>query len=416
MALQFRDHTSFLKETVAVTAGAVVAGALMPVLTGLSLLAGAPAAALLGGSIGAAVTRKRPRSGWVRAGLGLVGGTLAALGHVALATRFGLGFAGAVAGGALGGLALGTLLSSDEEGKTGASASAIGVAGATVLGAVSVVALDRVAAFAQSEQTAFGLTSATMAGLMGLWVAAGAGARRLEQKRDPLILRFEALAETLRDPVRTRVAEGMRSYQEALQALETGATFDAAMEAETREQAEALASALLDTADNWRRTSGDLDASAQLSDIDAKLQDLTLRSNASDDPVTLGHLARAQQALRAQKTALEGLRVGAGRAEAAVDAQVALLDRLRLAVAQYQVSDRERFVVELSAVSDQVARLSDDLDSLSAAIAEAEAFSDRRLLADVERTGRRALENLGGDVIAPLEEEEEQAEEAVAVH
>jgi hypothetical protein len=76
-----------------------------------------------------------------------------------------------------------------------------------------------------------------------------------------------------------------------------------------------------------------------------------------------------------------------------------LLERLRLAVAQHRVSDRERFFVELTAVAEQAGRLSDDLDALASAVAEAEALADRRALADIERGARRALTLVPGAVV-----------------
>jgi hypothetical protein len=102
------------------------------------------------------------------------------------------------------------------------------------------------------------------------------------------------------------------------------------------------------------------------------------------------------------------LKINMGRAEAAIDAQLALMERLRLAVAQHRVSDRERFTVELTAVAEQAGRLSDDLETLSMAIAEAESLSDRRTLADLERDARRSMAAVtidsGVDVEAPVEE------------
>lgn len=411
MAMQFRDSTGFAKETLAVTGGALAAGLLAPLVTGLSLVAAAPAAALLGGSIGAAVTRKKPGSRWLRVALGAVGGTLAALGHVALTTRFGFGFAGAIAGGALGGLALGTLLSGDEEGPHSALASAVGITGATLLGVVGVVGAEKIAAFAQSDGTSALITSPAIAGLLGLWVAAGAGLRRLEPKRDPLLVRAEALAETLADPVKTRLAEGVIAYREVLAATEGGEEMGPATSEEVRDNARELLAALLDTAERWARAS-DEHGRPRLADVDQKLADIGMRLSAIDDEVTRAHLTRARHALEDQRAALASLQTGRVRAEAAIDAQVALLDRLRLAVAQYQATDRERFALELEAVADQVARLGDDLDSLSAALADAsDSFSDRRLLVEIEKAGRRALEKGEDDEV-----EEESAVEQVAVH
>jgi hypothetical protein len=226
-----------------------------------------------------------------------------------------------------------------------------------------------------------------------LWVAAASGVRRLERVRDPLVSKSDDVLEGLADPVRTRVTDGLQTWKE----IDEGVTKDANMSTETAseamKQARLLVESMLETAQTWKQIHGDL-SSPRLKGIEEKLADFEKRANETSDQVTAGHLQRAAQALRAQKAAIDGLRVGCTRAEAALDAQVALLERLRLAVAQHRVSDRERFAVEVSAVGDQVARLSDDLESLSAAIAEAEALSDRKLLADLERAGRRALSHL----------------------
>lgn len=413
MALHFRDSSGFAKETLAVTCGALLVGLLAPLATGLGLVAAAPAAALLGGSVGAAVTRKKPSGKWVRVALGVIGGTLAALGHVALTTRFGLGFTGALAGGALGGLALGTLLSGDEDGPNSGLASAIGIAGASALGVLGVVGAEKIAAFAQSEGTSVMITSPAIAGLIGLWVAAGAGLRRIEQKRDPLLLRAEGLADCLADPVRTRLGEGVAAYREIVSACEDGDEMGSGTATEVRDNAAELLSALIDTAERWERAT-DENGRPTLAAVQEKLADINMRLASCEDDVTRSHLTRAHQALDDQRTALKSLDIGRMRAEAAVDAQVALLDRLRLAVAQFQASDRERFALELEAVADQVARLGDDLDSLSAALSDAsDSFSDRRLLSEIEKAGRRALEQLPEDEESV---ETEEAAEQVAVH
>ena len=176
---------------------------------------------------------------------------------------------------------------------------------------------------------------------------------------------------------------------------------------EAKRQARLLVESMLETAHTWKQIHGDL-SSPRLRGIEDKLVDLEKRASETTDAVTQGHLQRAAQALRAQKAAIDGLKVGCARAEAAIDAQVALLERLRLAVAQHRVSDRERFAVEVSAVADQVSKLSDDLESLSAAIAEAESLADRRVLADLERLGRKALTQLDDvKVEATVEEKAE---------
>lgn len=406
----FRDAPGFWRETLAVTGGSVAAGVavgvLGPAVLGLPVMAAAGGAALLGGSVGAAMTRTRPAQKGVRAAIGVVGGALAAAGFAALTGVLGLGLAGTLLGGALGGVALGTLLSAEERKRTGSQIA--GLLAAATTGAVGAFALDKIAAFSASEAAPVGLTAATMAGVLGLWIAAASGVRRLETVRDPLIEKSDAVLEGLVEPALGKVKDGLSTWEEIHQGIAKDAQMSGETAGEARRQGRRLVESMLETAQTWKQIHADL-SSPRLAGIAEKLADFEKRIGATEDEVTKGHLLRAAQALRAQKSAIDGLKVGTGRAEAALDAQVALLERLRLAVAQHRVSDRERFAVEVSAVADQVSRLSDDLESLSAAIAEAESLSDRRVLADLERAGRRALEQLGEptEVDAPAEVEAE---------
>lgn len=430
MSVTFRDASGFWKETLAVTGGAVAAGiavgAVGPGALGLPLVAAAGAAALFGGSVGAAVTRTRPAHKGLRALLGVAGGALAALGFAALAHSLGLGGMGTVVGGVLGGLALGALLGSEEKMKP--VSHAVGLVASSATGAVGAVALTRIAEFATSESAPVGITAATMAGVLGLWIAASSGLRRIEAVRDPLVEKSEGVLDGLADPVRTKVTDGLQTWREIEDGLEkdgkassaaapptspTSSPMATETGAEARKQARLLVESMLETAQTWKQIHADL-SSPRLKGIEEKLADLEKRAAETSDQVTAGHLLRAAQALRAQKAAIDGLKIGCTRAEAALDAQVALLERLRLAVAQHRVSDRERFAVEVSAVADQVSRLSDDLESLSAAIAEAEALSDRRLLADLERAGRRALSQLDHTAEAAAHKDESEHEEKPA--
>ncbi|OGQ18370.1 MAG: hypothetical protein A2138_00390 [Deltaproteobacteria bacterium RBG_16_71_12] len=399
----FRDAPGFWRETLAVTGGSVAAGVAVgvigPAALGLPVVAAAGGAALLGGSIGAALTRPKPAQRGVRAVIGVVGGALAAAGFAALSAVFGLGVAGTIVGGALGGLALGALLSAEDRKRVGSQLT--GLAAAATTGAVGAFALEKIAAFSSSEAAPVSLTAATMAGVLGLWVAAASGLRRLEAVRDPLVEKSAAVLEDLAEPARAKVKDGLSTWQEIKEGISKDGQMSPETAGEAERQAKKLVESMLETAHTWKQIHSDL-SSPRLTGIAEKLADFEKRIEETTDEVTKGHLLRAAQALRAQKSAIDGLKVGTGRAEAALDAQVALLERLRLAVAQHRVSDRERFAVEVSAVADQVARLSDDLESLSAAIAEAESLSDRRVLADLERAGRRALEQLGADAEVEL--------------
>lgn len=413
MALVFRAPSEFWRETAAVTAGAVAAGTAVGVagLLGAPIEAAAGAAALLGGSVGAALTRpKRPEQRtWVRGVVGVVGGALAGLGFAALSWRFNLGLPGVMAAGGLGGLALATLLGAEEHIKHRASQVA-GLVAATAVGALGAAGLENAARFATSESAPVTLTTATLAGLLGLWIAAASGLRRVQAVKEPLLEKADQVMESLVDPVHAKVLEGLSTWSE----IETATTKDDSMSADARaetvKQARLLVDALLETAKTWGQIHHDIN-SPKVKAVDDKLLDLDRRLQETDDDVTRGHLLRALSALQAQKSAIDGLKIGMGRAEAAIDAQLALLERLRLAVAQHRVSDRERFNVELSAVAEQASRLSDDLESLSAAIAEAESLTDRRTLADLERGARKALNHLPELVV---EEKAEQPEEVAA--
>ncbi len=395
-AWTFRDTSGFAKDALTVSGAALACGALAPWVTGLAVAIAAPAAALFGGTVAAALLKRSRVSPAARGGLGAAGGALAALGFSALAAKFGLGDAGFVAGGALGGLALGSLLTDEQPDAASKGASAVGALGATVLGAVGALAAVRIAAYGASVGTPDMLTSGTIAGLTGLWIASGAGFSRFQRTVDPLVLRAEQLLERLADPVKTRVKEALDAYHDAHDALDGDDLAGDATKDDVAAHARELFASILDVAENHLALC-QTSVSQQQDAVDQKLKDLAMRQEATEDAVTLSHLARATQALRAQKAALSSLAVAKTRAEAAVDAQVALLDRLRLAVVQYLTKDGERFALEFEAVSDQVSRLTDDLDSLSAAMAEAESFSDRRVLAGVERAGRRALLALADD-------------------
>lgn len=397
MALVFKNPGDFWKETAAVTGGAVVVGAAVGVagLLGAPIEAAAGAAALLGGSVGAALTRpKTPQTqNWVRAVVGVLGGVMAGLGFAALSWRFGIGLPGILAGGALGGLALGTLLGAEEStGPRHKLSQASGLLGAALVGAVGAAGLENAARFATSEAAPVALTTATLAGLMALWIAAASGLRRLQKTKDPLLEKADQVLLHLADPVRTKVLEGLSTWAEIETALDKDESMSPDAREETQKQARVLVDAVLETAKTWGQIHHDLQ-SPKVKSVDEKLTDLEKRLADTKDDVTRGHLTRALSALQAQRSAVDGLKVGMQRAEAALDAQLALLERLRLAVAQHRVSDRERFNVELTAVAEQAGRLSDDLDALSAAVAEAESLSDRRALADLERGARRALGN-----------------------
>jgi len=402
MSITFRDPKSFAHEATQVAAWAGVAGFIAPFVTGAPLALSICGAALFGGTLGAATSREGPLPS--KGLIGAIGGGLATLGFAALATRFGLGDMGALIGGALGGLGIGALLSSDEQEASSKNTSAAigGLAGA-ILGLTSVAAVANVAKFVEASGAPVLVMSGLTSALMGLWIAAGAGVRRLEKSRDPILVRAQKLMAQLDDVMKDKVAQAMMAYAEIKDALSDESLLGPILRDDAMRQVHALALAVLNTAESHgaaRKSAND----EGLATIEEKLASMQARLDATDDPVSLGHLTRAVQALRAQRTALQGLTRTLERSEAAIEAQGELLRRLRLAVNRARTEDKEHVSVELSAIDDQVQALSDDLDALNTAISEAESFNDRQLLADVERAGRRALEKLAQD-----EQQEERA-------
>jgi hypothetical protein len=405
MALVFSDPVGFSVEVGAVAVGASVAGAVVGTLSMLGVVSAslpvdvaAGAAAVCGGCIAAAVVKKTPAAfvfaehkPVLRTIMGAVVGAVAAVGCAALSWRLNLGPGGVVGAGTLGGLVVATLLSGD--GVKHRASQLAGLVGAVVVGGVGGAGLHNAARFAASEGASVLVTTTALAGLMGLWVAAAAGLRRLQPPQDPLRERAATLLETLADPVRRAVLETLGTWAEIHEGLAQDPSMSPSTADETRLQAEHLVRHVIETATTWGQIHRDL-TSPKVRAVDDKLKDCEARLSATTDEITKAHLLRALAALMAQHSAVDGLRLNMSRAEAAIDAQQALLERLRLAVVQHRVSDRERFMVELAAVSEQASRLSDDLETLAAAVAETESLADRRALADVERDARRSLQAL----------------------
>jgi hypothetical protein len=271
-----------------------------------------------------------------------------------------------------------------------------------VTGAVGGLALTRLQPFFAGEQMQLATTTGLMAGAYALWVSAAAGLARLQQRQDPLLARADALLRALADPMRTKLAEALASWNEVRTSLEGSEAMTDATRDEAAQQADKLIEAVLETCHTWNQIEREV-KQPRAQGIATRIAELQTRADTTNDPTTKGHLGRALSALHAQHGAVRGLEVAMERADAAVDAQVALLDRLRFAVAQHRVSDRERFHMELSAVSEEASRVSADLETLSTAMAEADRFSDQTALADFEASLRRSLGST--DVGVPVTEE-----------
>jgi hypothetical protein len=388
--LRFDNDASFGKEVLAASAGAAAIGAIAPIVTSLPLIAAAPAGALLGGSIASALLFEKPVKKGFRALIGVAAGGLASVGYLALSTRFGLDMMGAVAGGCLGGMAMSTMLSHQTDRSYNQWSQILSTGLATVMGGVGILAAAKIAAYGAAENVPAVITSGTMAGLLGLWISTVSGVRRFRPFVNELDEKIKQLLANAPPAIRKTILEMNTAYKDILGTLQEPEQAWISERLDCESLSTQLMASFLDTAEQAIRFYHQKEKHEEEA-VTQKLADLTLRINSCTDSVTLGHLTRASQALRAQKSSIEAVKIGFGRTEAALEAQEALLKRLRLALVQFQADEEGRFALEIEAVSDQVMSLGDDLESIQSAMAEAEAYSDRKLLADIEQAGRKAL-------------------------
>jgi len=399
MSLTFKKGSLFVRRTFGAVLGAAAAGLVAPLLSGLELSLIIPSAALFGATLGGVLQNDRPSGQGQRLIAGLVGGTLAGLCFFTLAFKF--GFLGFGAGALFSGAALGALFTSDEDSKI---AIGKGVIGGALLATIGLMALMKIIVFGQSINAPLLFLSPLAAGFFALWISAGIGVSHLEEARDPLLDRYAALKNQLSKSLLKNTDQGLLSYTQVLAKLAHDSAIGAANSQEVRGHATSLFEALLHTCESWIQLNEGA-SNISLADVSARIEDLDTQLVDCDDAMTRSHLNRALSALKAQHSQVFALERTRKRSEAALHAQVALLERLRLCVAQYLASDRERFSVELSEVADQVEHLSEDLDSLSTAIAEADAFCDKRFLADVERAAKRASAREGAEALERIEHE-----------
>jgi predicted nucleic acid-binding Zn-ribbon protein len=354
---------------------------------------GAKAVALAGGASLLAMSLSgmwsAPRwKRWQRAIVGAVGGVGVSVLFVAMCAALPFGALNVVLAGAMGGAALGSVFT---DGVTSHRSSRLrGIVAATGTGMVGALALGSMQAYFASENTALATSTAVLAGAFALWVSAAAGIARLQPEPDPLMARASELMRSLADPMRTKVAEALASWNEILLGLDTMDDMSADHKRDAQTHATALMTSVLDTATTWRDISKEVHQPRAM-DLQQRITELMARAEAATDPTTKAHLARAQHAMNAQLSAVQSLQVALGRADAAMDAQGALLERLRFAIAQHRVSDRERFHVELQSVAEEATRVSADLETLSSAMEDTDRITDQRALADFERALRVSL-------------------------
>jgi hypothetical protein len=242
-----------------------------------------------------------------------------------------------------------------------------------------------------------GVSAAFTGALWTFWTATATGLRRVYEVKDDFLHRAKELRARVTGRPRSATGAACNVYEDVLSRLrETPAAFGPATGAEVTHTAEALLAAHCAAVEAWHSLETEL-AVHDESALQEKLRSVLVRRQCTTDGVTTAHLARAEVALRAQQRALQDLRVGRERSEAAADVHLALLERLRLAVAHFEMTDRERFSLELGEVSSQAAKVSEDLDSVASILAAADAHEDRRVLAEAEASVRRVFEETRGE-------------------
>lgn len=460
--LTFRDAPTFVKTIWTATLGAGVATAAAPWLAAylnahvvgasIPLVYAIAACASLGAFVGIAFSMKRPQWLWQRmlvaVGMGLLcfAACLAAP-LVAAAPAFLLPILTALIGIVAAGM--GTY---GENRLQPWRAHALSIVGGMAWGAAAGFAVNHLdasllhsgGALANPLDVSSG--SALMGFGIGLWTLAGVGLGRIEPKRDPLLLRLlDAIAEVTqlqkqRRSMASAVANKQQmpnvldellrdlqvlqqTYQDLESLLSSSSAISQSLKADVYQCRTTLTETCLSSTQQVRSID-EVIFRINIQEIHAKITNLDEKLLQTDDPTTKAHLTRSLQALRAQIGSFDALRKTQMRASSAIDANIALLERLRLAVAQQRVSLDERFAVELQSVTEQADKMSDEIESFHFALDEAANFTDQQVLLDAERRARVALQNIStlpnginAPVVTPAANPvaPAQQEEAVAV-
>lgn len=114
-------------------------------------------------------------------------------------------------------------------------------------------------------------------------------------------------------------------------------------------------------------------ASSRPDELNARLQLVGRKLEASVDPLARLELGRAREALSAQLGYLDEIRNGRERAMARLEHQVAALERLRLAALRHRSADAGRLGAELQPMVDELSQAGGELDVAAEALSEATA-------------------------------------------
>lgn len=405
MPIFFENPKSFARGTGGAVLGAALLAGLSAGFSASSSLPWVCACAIWGTFLGTAALAPTRKGRFRQVALGIfLGGSAAAWVQVA-AEKWGGAPSGLMVGTALGGLAWTAWRMAERDDETARAAPA----GARVLGAfggilsavLGVVGADAWLNFAHAKRWDDALAQMSVAGVFGLWLSAGAGLGHLRRSSHPIVQQAKALLARLQPPVADHVTQALAHFEALASPKAKGHPGSSEAKHETEHLAQSLFETLLRSAATWQGLHNALQTPA-LQAVDEKLARLKKAKEESEDSVALADLTRAAQAVRAQRHGLQRMEMQKARAQANVEAQLALLERLHVAWLQLQLGETQHFTLERDAVVAQIERVSDELDSLSSALEEAEAYLDRDALAAVEQAGRKALDRMRAQVEGPV--------------
>jgi hypothetical protein len=207
--------------------------------------------------------------------------------------------------------------------------------------------------------------------VMALFVSIGSVGAHLAVKPDPVEARCEEVIPRLSGELKTLTTRALALYQQCGKSLQ-----ELPREAAREEMARTLSKMTKDAVDlaaEWSGLEGQLQSSAA-QDLSAQLEDLVKSAEKARDPVAKKQLEMGAGALREEMAHLQELSLQRERVVAKLKAEVALLERARVALIGMRSGQMSLKAAELSALARKFSSLS-SLQSAEARMADAVATS-----------------------------------------
>lgn len=207
--------------------------------------------------------------------------------------------------------------------------------------------------------------------VMALFVSLGSLGAHLAVKPDPVAARCEEVIPRLSGELKTLTSRAFALYQQCGKSLQ-----ELPRESAREEMARTLSKMTKDAVDlaaEWSGLEGQLQSSAA-HELPAQLDDLVKSAQKSRDPVAKKQLEMGAQALREEMEHLQELSLQRERVVAKLKAEVALLERARVALIGMRSGQMSIKAAELSALARRFSSLS-SLQSAEARMADAVATS-----------------------------------------